>query len=308
VLAASHSESLPLSTWGPPGVDELKPAVAPGVTCPYDQVMQMSGIAVKQLVDNVSRFSATEDLLHEQLDQYGNPITKETRKFDYVAAFTEAPNGYFSFDENRNVRYGIADLPDHIVTRGFVSLALIFHPDIRQDFEFTCEGLGQENNQATWLVYFRQRDHSPSRLEDYVVGNSHYPVKFKGRAWIAADSFQIVRIEAKLMNSVPQLTVQHQIVQYGPVHFNKKNVDLWLPKSVDLYLELNKHRYYRRHSFDHYMLFSTDSEDQLPVLKSQQKPPSAPSKDVKNGPENNPISQKPDPAADPLTAPHVQQK
>lgn len=308
VLAASHSESLPLSTWGPPGVDELKPAVAPGVTCPYDQVMQMSGIAVKQLVDNVSRFSATEDLLHEQLDQYGNPITKETRKFDYVAAFTEAPNGYFSFDENRNVRYGIADLPDHIVTRGFVSLALIFHPDIRQDFEFTCEGLGQENNQATWLVYFRQRDHSPSRLEDYVVGNSHYPVKFKGRAWIAADSFQIVRIEAELMNSVPQLTVQHQIVQYGPVHFNKKNVDLWLPKSVDLYLELNKHRYYRRHSFDHYMLFSTDSEDQLPVLKSQQKPPSAPSKDVKNGPENNPISQKPDPAADPLTAPHVQQK
>lgn len=293
-LTASTPQSLPLSTWGPPGVDEIKPFVAPGVTCPYDQLMQMSGVAVKQLVDNVSRFSATEDLVHEQLDQYGNPITKETRKFDYVASFSEASNHYFSFDENRNVRYGLADLPDHIVTRGFVSLALIFHPDVRDDFEFTCEGLGQWNNQATWLVYFRQREHAPSRLEDYVVGNSHYPIKFKGRAWIAADTFQIVRIEAELMNSVPQLTVQHQIVDYGPIHFQKKNVDLWLPKSVDLYLELNKHRYYRRHSFDHYMLFSTDSEDKLPVLKSQQNAPAV------NVPNSSAVPQKPPQAqADP---------
>lgn len=282
-LAASEP-SLPLSTWGPPGVDEVKPTVASGVACPVDQVLQMSGLRVKQLVDNISKFSATEDLLHEQLDQYGNPLTRETRKFDYVAWVAESPTGYFSFDENRNVRYGIADLPDHIVTAGFVSLALIFHPDIQPDYQMTCEGLGQWQGQATWLVYFQQRDKTPARIEDYKVGNESYPIKLKGRAWITADNFQIVRIESELMNSVPQLAVQHQIVDYGPVHFQRKNVDLWLPKSVDIYLELNKHRYYRRHSFDHYMLFSVNSEDKLPVLKTQDKAPP-----LKNDPENDPL-------------------
>ena len=270
--------TLALSAWGPPGVDEIKPSVAPDVACPFDEVIEKSGERVKQLIDNVSRFSATEDLLHEQLDQYGNPITKETRKFDYVAAISESPQGFFDIDENRKVRYGITDLPDHIVTHGFVSLALIFHPDVRRDFLMTCEGLGQWKGQATWVVYFRHRDDAPSRLEAYQVGQSTYAVKMKGRAWITADTFQVVRIESELMNSVPQLTVQHQIAEYGPVHFNRKNVDLWLPQSVDLYLELNKHRYYRRHSFDHYMLFSVAS-DEKPSLSKFQKAP-----DCKNAP------------------------
>jgi len=45
------------------------------------------------------------------------------------------------------------------------------------------------------------------------------------------------------------------------VQFPKKNVELWLPKSAELYFDFRKHRYHRRHSFDHFMLFSTDSEE-----------------------------------------------
>ncbi|HJT71895.1 MAG TPA: tetratricopeptide repeat protein [Terriglobales bacterium] len=269
VLLAATRTSLPVSAWGPPGIDEVKPQVASGVACPADQVLEKAGEGVKRLVDNVGQFAATEDLLHEELDQYGNPETKQTRKFDYVAQITEGPPGYFAFEENRSLRYGLADLPDHIVTRGLVSLALIFHPDMQANYQMTCEGLGQWRGQATWLIYFRQRDDKPASMEDYKVGSETYPIKMKGRAWITADTFEIVHIESELMNSVPQLTVQHQIAEYGPVHFQKKNVDLWLPQSVDLYLELNKHRYYRRHSFDHYMLFSVAAEDKQDLSKIQ---------------------------------------
>src|SRR5262249_31761817 len=61
VLDASRV-SLPVSTWGPPGVDEVKPSVAAGVTCPADDVIAKSGQQIKELVDHVSRFAATEDL------------------------------------------------------------------------------------------------------------------------------------------------------------------------------------------------------------------------------------------------------
>ena len=259
---------LPVSAWGPPGIDESKPPVASGVACPYDQVLEMSGRRVQQLVQDVSKFAATEDLLHEQLDRFGNPTSKENRRFDYLATISEDSPGIFTVDESRMLRSATVDVPDGIVTRGFMSLALVFHPDIRGDFRITCEGLGQWQGQATWIMYFRQRDELPSRFGQYLVGNQPFSLKLKGRAWINAKDFEIVRMESELMNPVEKLSVQHQFVQYGPVHFQSKNVDLWLPKSVDLYLEINRRRYYRRHSFDRYLLFSVNSEQNLPTLKA----------------------------------------
>jgi hypothetical protein len=85
-----------------------------------------------------------------------------------------------------------------------------------------------------WLVHFRQRDDKPNRFAEYNVGSQHYPMNMKGRAWITTDNLQIVRVDAELVKPVPQLAVQHQIAEYGPVHFQKKNLDLWLPQNVDI--------------------------------------------------------------------------
>jgi tetratricopeptide (TPR) repeat protein len=270
-LAAS-APSLPESAWGPPGVDEVKPPVAAGITCPYQQVIEGSGERVKQLVDNITKFAAIEDLLHEQLDKTGNPLTKETRKFTYVASVTEEHPGFLQTEEYRNLRYGTTDLPDHIVTSGSMTLALIFHPDLRDNFEMSCEGLGDWHGQSAWLVHFRQRDDKPNRFAEYNLGSQHYPMNLKGRAWITTDNLQIVRVDAELLNPLPQLAVQHQIAEYGPVHFQKKNLDLWLPQHVDIFMEMNRHYYYRRHSYDHYQLFSTDSIEKSGLVKSGNKP------------------------------------
>jgi hypothetical protein len=100
-------------------------------------------------------------------------------------------------------------------------------------------------------------------MHSYKVGNQVHPVKLKGRAWITPDKFQIVRIEAEMISPMPeiQLLSEHQVVDYGPIPFGKKNTSLWLPKTAEIYFDFRKHRYYRRHSFDHYMLFSVDSDE-----------------------------------------------
>jgi tetratricopeptide (TPR) repeat protein len=271
LVLASSIASLPPSAWGPPGVDEIKPLVAPGVSCPAKQVLEMAGERVRELVDSMSQFSAIEDLLHEQLDRSGNPLTKETRKYDYVASITEDLPGFLAVDEYRNNRGALPNFPDHISTQGFMAAALIFHPDMQENFDLTCEGLGQWHGNATWLVHFRQRDDKPKQLEDYIEQDQTYGVSQKGRAWINSDNFQIVRVESELVNSVQRLTVQHQIAEYGPVKFQKKNVQLWLPQNVDLFLEINRHRYYRRHSFDHYMLFSVNAEQKSGAVRGAQR-------------------------------------
>jgi len=267
-LAAS-AVSLPESTWGPPGVDDAKPPVAPGVPCPYQEILDATGERVKQLVDNIAKFAAVEDMVHQQLDKTGNPISRETRKFNYVASIKDDPPGSLDVEEYRDLRYGIADLPDHIVTTGFVTLALIFLPDVRVNFAMSCEGLGNWHGQTAWLMHFQQRDDKPSHFADYVTGGRRYPMKLKGRAWIASDNLQIVRIESDLVSPLPRFTVSHQIAEYGPVHFNKVNADLWLPQHVDIFMEMNRHYYHRQHSFDHFMLFAVDSEDKGPLTKPQ---------------------------------------
>ena len=72
-----------------------------------------------------------------------------------------------------------------------------------------------------------------------------------------------MRMEADMVKPMPEIRLlsEHQVVEYGPVPFPKKNITLWLPKDVEIYFDFRKHRYYRRHSFDHFMLFSVDAEE-----------------------------------------------
>ncbi|MBA3915741.1 MAG: hypothetical protein H0X25_18185 [Acidobacteriales bacterium] len=90
-----------------------------------------------------------------------------------------------------------------------------------------------------------------------------------GRAWISADKFQIIRIESELVRPLPDIYLrsEHQITEYGPVTFGAKKMQLWLPTQAEVYLDFRKRLYYRKHSFDHFMLFSVDAQDTLQADK-----------------------------------------
>jgi tetratricopeptide (TPR) repeat protein len=260
-LDAVAVSRLAVAAWQPPGIDDVRLSLAQGVECPAGQVIYESGKRVEELVDDVARVAAIEDITHQTLDEVGNPINTENRKYDYVASITETDSGLLAVDEYRTSVTRLYDYPGGIASTGFSSLALVFHPHVRDNFELRCEGLGDWNGGATWLIHFQQRDDRPNVTHSYNIGGQIYPVKLKGRAWISPDKFQIVRIEAEMVRPMPEILLlsEHQIVDYGPVPFPRKQVSLWLPKSVEIYFDFRKHRYHRRHSFDHYMLYSVDS-------------------------------------------------
>lgn len=264
---------LSIKSWLPPGIDDERPSVARGVDCPTDKILADSGARVEQFASDISKFSAIEDLVHERVDELGHAITKESHKYNFVAAISDEKPGYLEVDEYRGENAQATEFPDNMVTKGFPSLALVFHPAMRDNFEFVCEGLGELQGRATWLVHFRQREDRPNRIHELKSGGMTYRVDLKGRAWISAATFQIVRIEAELVKPMPniQLLTEREIVDYGPVQFRSKNTELWLPIKADLYLDLRKHRYYRQHSFSHFMLFSTDSQDKVSGPKQEPK-------------------------------------
>lgn len=268
-LAAPDSK-LSLPTWGPPNVDDDKPVISVGTKCPSDHVIEQAGKRVKELVDDLSNFDATESVVHEDLDELGKSISKDTRKFDYTVTISEPQKDVLAVDEYRNGLTDRGNFPGGIATRGLPALAFVFHPDRRDDFDMVCEGLGHWNGQATWLVHFRQRPDKPSRELTFNFTNASVNVDLKGRAWISASNYQIVRLEADLVNPLRniQLLTEHQVVEYKPVKFTKMNTVVWLPSTADVYMDFRKERFHRQHSFSHYMLFSVGTSQKIGGPKS----------------------------------------
>ncbi|HKR85257.1 MAG TPA: hypothetical protein VJS37_13955, partial [Terriglobales bacterium] len=271
-LGALPEPLLSMQTWRPPDVDDVKPNVTPEVPCPGTKALEEAGERVQELAQDLGRLAADEELFHQSLDGAGLSTSTETRKYEYFAAVSSVPGEVF-LDEYRTNKDMKTGNPDGIASAGFAMLAFVFHPKMQGDFDFDCEGRGDWRGEASWLVHFRQRHDLPNRVHTYQIGGEHFRIDLKGRAWISADNFQIIRIEADMVRPLPEIELlsEHQAVEYGPVPFAKKNISLWLLQRAEIYFDLHKHHYYRRHSFDHYLLFGVDSEekDKTPPTSSR---------------------------------------
>lgn len=281
---AVNDPSLPATATAAPGnggmpadIDTSKPQVAPAVQCP-NNLFDSTAARTRELVNSVAQFSAIEDLVHESLSPQGAMRSRETRRFNYLVSISEPEHGLPTVQEYRDETGGAEAMPDHIATTGLAVLELAFHPQLRDDFEMTCEGLGTWGGQPAWVIHFRQRTDKPSQLQTYIVNGNAFPVALKGRAWFTADTFQPLHLDTDLVAPILpiQLLTEHTSIDYGPVVFQRHNTDLWLPRSANLYVHLGKKRFHRTESFDHFMLFSTDATDKPSVPKSSADAPATP--------------------------------
>ena len=265
---------LPLARWAPPSVDESKPTVSTEVACSLSGVLQATGRRLHDLVRNLEHFSATEHIQRTTLDVSGNPRSVQEESWNYVVDIREVRSNTLSVDEYRQ-RVGNQAAPGKVITTGLAAFAVIFHPYYIKDFDMRCEGLAYWQGQPVWSIYFQQRAEKPSRVRIYSTREGRFPIRLKGRAWIAANSFYIVRIETDLLEPVPaiRLEKEHLVIEYRPVKFQKRNVQLWLPATADYYALFRGDRLHLRHSFSDYLLFSVDLNRRIPEAKPPEDPP-----------------------------------
>jgi len=264
-FAFRPSSPLLAGQWAPLDVDNAVPAVAPDAPCPLDDALHGVSQRVVELVTNLQQFTAKESLEHRELDPDGTARAARTRRYSYMVAISETRPGRLSVEEYRNGVAAFDDFPARVATMGLPALALIFHPALIEDFQLSCEGLGDWRGQPAWQVYFRQRADRPSRIRSYRVRGITYPVNLKGRAWIAVESFQVVSLETDLMDKIREIPLEreHITIEYRPVQFKKRGVELWLPQSAELFFHYRGHRMYRRHAFSDFELFSVDVRQQI---------------------------------------------
>ena len=145
-------------------------------------------------------------------------------------------------------------------------MALIFLPGLQSDYDMECNGETTWDGQAAWVIHFQQRPgvagHTLAYLDTY---GGVYVAKLKGRAWISADSGDVVHMETAMMEAIPEVRVRNSwlSIDYGPVQFHSRNVRLWLPQSADTYMQFPDHRTITYHTFANFMLFSVQTKEEI---------------------------------------------
>lgn len=253
------------SSWAPPDVDEEKLELDTGKTCQLEAVVKAAGQRMHELVANVNSFTATESLEHVRLSPMGVETSHETIRYKYVAEIRPIGSNDLTVEEYRSGPVAKQYFPDGIETVGLSALAMIFHPNLADRYEFRCDGLGAWGGRAAWVVHFQQRDDQRSGMLTYNVAGRSVAVSLRGRAWIDAKSMQILAMKSEIAHPVAEIRLKrdHQLIEYGPIEFRDKRAQLWLPKSADWYCSIAGKHFHRRHSFSQFLLFSVDDKQKI---------------------------------------------
>src|ERR1700743_529002 len=196
--------SLPLTTksnWAPADVDQEKLVFDSSAdTCPLDSVATKVGARIEELVSNVDRFTATEEMDHTVVSPLGLQISHETRQYNYLVEIRKSGAQDLDVQEYRDGTVSVQQFPAHLGTVGLPTLVLVFHPYYQSKYDFKCEGGGSWNGRKTWVVHFQQKADTHSEMLVYHVNGRFYPVGMKGRAWIDEETSQILAMESNMIS------------------------------------------------------------------------------------------------------------
>ena len=278
VAAAAHrAVSSPRSRWLPSYLDDDVLPVDSSLPCNLEEVLQKAGQRVQEFVSNVQRFTAAESLLHESVNRSGKVSERQNKKYDYVVSIEELRPGILGVDEYLGRGPAPADSLGGVTSKGLPALVLIFHPYYSGDFSMSCEGLATWKGARVWQVHFRQREDKPNRMRSYRTGwnSPPHPVALKGRALFLEDNYQIAGLETDLIAPLPdiRLTLDHTSIEYGPVHFSSRGLDMWVPHSAEVFSDLKGKRIHQRMDFSNYLLFSVDDTQKISPPKTIPEPP-----------------------------------
>jgi tetratricopeptide (TPR) repeat protein len=271
--SAPRVPEIPRRSWAPADVDEEIPSAQLDVACPLEQVLKATSRRTRDLIESLQRFSADERIEEFDFDKSGRTRSTTTQLVNYVAQIEGVSSG---FPRIKEYRLGnAANRESSVVDTGSAVFALIFHPSHIGSFDFRCEGMTHVQGSSAWQIHFEESASANQPFQAIRIGGSMYLPRLKGRAWIASDRYEVLRMETDLVSPIPQIdfNLEHLVISYAPVEFKSHSVRLWVPASTALYVAYRGHRYERVHSFNNFQLFSVDSDQ---AVKEPPVPPPVP--------------------------------
>lgn len=270
------AELPPKENWAPPDVDAAKPFVISGAACSLSKVMQAAEKNAVQFVTDLQQFSAVEEYQSVEIKRNEQLKEPESGEYDYVVLMEEIRPRFYHVSESRWAMQGTVARHGILTDVGAAARALAFHPSYRDDFDWTCEGLGYWKDKPAWVVHFGQKKDRPtSMLAGFQTPSQLYLLPLKGRAWLSESGDQLVHLETDLTQPASQVGLKraHFAIDYAPVSFQTHKVKLWLPEDVDAYYQYQGHYLHNYHHYTNFKLFWVGTSQEMGKPKEAKQRP-----------------------------------
>ena len=236
---------------------------------PMDGFLASVGKNVSSLFADLLNVSALESVQLQKFDRRGE--VEPGRKFEYLYLCLGAIKEQdLLFDEFRSDERGneIKQLgldEGYMLTAGFMSSPLLFHPIHQSGNSFRLLGYQKLRGRNTILLAFAQIP-SLCRLPGrFQVGKDIQDTYKQGIAWIDAENFQILRLVSDLLQPLRQIGLKrlNTQVDFDEVRFSKAPEKFWLPVQVIVTVDWNGKILRNIHTYSDFRLFDVKASQKI---------------------------------------------
>ena len=244
---------------------------------PLPGILANAGKNVAALFSSLPNICSVEKVNQARLTRKGKPDISQEFTYRYLMLTPDHPWGP-SIDEYRSDTKGV-ETPqlgfsqNYMLTSGFVSAPLVFHPAYQPGSTFRLLGMQNVKGRGMYVVAYAQIP-AKSRLSgQFQFGNNVRPTYTQGIAWIDSQNFQIVHLISDLLNPLPQVRLEKETtdIEFSEVRFKRQNESFWLPARVSVTLDWNDRMFRNEHSYSDFLVFNVDSSQKIGNPKAAEK-------------------------------------
>ncbi|HEY2858303.1 MAG TPA: hypothetical protein VGJ21_07795 [Terracidiphilus sp.] len=231
-----------------------------------EETLRLARHQAEVFLEQFSEVKCTEKVTQEKLNQDGKVERNAESTYDYLVILTNL-GGELSLNESRLALHEAK--PDRqktslLVSNGFATLFLVFHPYYAGSFEFTAQDDGALNGHRMRTVAFEhiRGTRSPAALS---LRGRDYPLELSGRAWIDPQSGWIAKIVTTIGSSMQDvgLKTMDSEVDYAPLPALHAPELYWFPVKATVEVETPRQHWRNTHVFSDYKMFSVSTEEKV---------------------------------------------
>ncbi len=266
-----------------PALKGLEPAADQS---PLASILDEAG---KRVADSFRDFPNTvsvEQVHQEKLQRRGKVAESQDQEFSYLWLMEPDPTGPGITEYRANKTGGAATQrgleEGYMLTSGFTSAALYFHPFYRGEAQFRYLGRQKSDGREYYVVAFAQYPGKARVAGGFRVNGVPKSTYFQGLAWIDAGNYEIVRLRQDLLTPLPEIRLERQTteINFGAVRFKKFTEEFWLPQRVSVAVDWSGKRLRNEHRYSNFELFNVSATEN----ENQRRTPAAPAPKVETGP------------------------
>jgi len=237
-------------------------------TEPLDKILDRTSQRVSEFVDQFSNVKCTEQVTQQKLRPDGKVEIEEQSSYDYLVILTNA-GGDISLNESRlPVKEAKAERRRQpvsmLLSNGFATLFLVFHPAYINNFEFTDAGSDSIDGYPARKIHF-QHVHNTRSVAALALRGREYPLELSGTAWVDPGSGDIMQIDAGIASTLADIGMKtlQSSVRFSPVAFARDQAPFWFPTEAVVEVETPKQHWRNTHRFSAYRQFSVTTEEHV---------------------------------------------